>query len=282
MAYEPVSLDPVKVETFLTEVQHELQRERSLISTTLNNTGVPSGNIVHWPTMGQIGKPGPKSAAGLIPTSGYTTSRKTVAVTPEYNGVYEDDFDQVLVNFSVRQNIIKALRWSIDRWTDDKIISILDTATKEIDGSTGTITLAQVRGIVAYFDEQNVPGRDRFVAVSPGVFTDLMEIPQFANGDWTNAKEWADAGIDARRWLGMTWYAMNGLPKSGDVVSCFAYARMAVGWHLMDPGSSIKVDWIPERASWLLSYRVAGNGIILHEPGVVRLKVRDTVSSVVT
>lgn len=103
--------------------------------------------------------------------------------------------------------------------------------TQVIANSSLNLTLAKVRQAKLILDLNDVDPEDRYFWYSPtGMMNSLLKDTQVTSSDYNTVKALAEGGfpMDAT-WMGFKWRWSNLLPISGNIRSCIAYQKQAVG-----------------------------------------------------
>lgn len=93
-------------------------------------------------------------------------------------------------------------------------------------GGTG-LTVAKLRQIVRILDEGDVDPEDRCFVGSPIGKEDLLATTEVSSADFNTVRALASGQIDT--FLGMVFIWSTRLPKTGNIRSCFAWQRNAMG-----------------------------------------------------
>jgi len=174
-----------------------------------------------------------------------------------------DDFDKVKELANPESEFAMALVKSRERQLDDLVIGkatgdtggILGLATSvdEANESTGTValsaevtaagtgaqaiangsanmTLSKILDAKQLMDINDVDDEDRYFFYSPQAMRKMLSITEITNSDYNTIKALAGGGLPMDyKWCGFYWRMTTRLPKSGNIRSCIAVQKNAVG-----------------------------------------------------
>jgi hypothetical protein len=194
-----------------------------------------------------------------------------------------DDLQQFLFNFDARAEEASLIGEALGRRSDQLIIDALDasgTANVIAAGSRG-LTWDKVREIVYYFDSLAIPPEERTVAISAKAQQQLMASLQFTNSLYTNLDTIRDGNFNGKFAMGMNWVVIpnmdeGGLPITGNIRTCFAFHKQAVGMGIGREFSTI-IERVPNLDSWQALGKMFANAIAIDNRGVIEVNVDESV-----
>jgi hypothetical protein len=194
-----------------------------------------------------------------------------------------DDLQQFLFNFDSRAEEASLIGEALGRRSDQLIIDALDasgTANVIAAGSRG-LTWDKVREIVYYFDSLAIPPEERTVAISAKAQQQLMASLQFTNSLYTNLDTIRDGNFNGKFAMGMNWVVIpnmdeGGLPITGNIRTCFAFHKQAVGMGIGREFSTI-IERVPNLDSWQALGKMFANAIAIDNRGVIEVNVDESV-----
>lgn len=218
--------------------------------------------------------------AALVKTSKAPT--RNVIIKPEEWewGDWVGDIDMKKTGRDYMQQYEVAGATALHNTIDDIILGKFATGATDLTGTgdlaaAAALTKQKCQKIRASLAKAYVPLTECTVLVDPDGFNDLLNIPEFSDRDFVGDKEqlpWV--GAQMKRWLGMMWLEYEDLPRSGNVVTCYAYAKSAVGLiDIQKENMSLDMDWGggSGRRSWFMSGEISTNAGILHPAGVKKI-----------
>ena len=111
---------------------------------------------------------------------------------------------------------------------------------------------------------------DRFAVIGWKQWSDLLQLPEFANSEFAGPDELPWRGSQAKRWLGTLWMPHSGLPINNKVRNCFWYHRSAVG-HAIGQDVTIDITWHGERAAHFIASSMSQGAALIDARGVIAM-----------
>lgn len=170
----------------------------------------------------------------------------------------------------------------INRKIDDDIIAALDTATNDMGAAT-TASLELVTKAATILGDNTVDIEDEdemFALVSPGFRGELLQIPEFASGDYVEIKQLVGPARKFWRWAGFNWIVHPRLTGSvgaggtGASEKCYFYHRNSIGHGMDMDGLNSAVGYDEEQdysfarmSTFMASTKLQNKGIVqaLHD-----------------
>lgn len=194
-----------------------------------------------------------------------------------------DDVERFLVNFDERKEDAEAIAYAIGRRVDQLGIDALDasgTSNTIANGGTG-MTYAKVREIVKFFDDNAVPPEERYIAISAKAQEDLFNEDQFTSNFFTNLNSITTGSLHNVYTMSMKWKVIptmteGGLPKTGDIRSCFAWQKTSMG---IGYGKyfNTQIERVPEYDSWQILGKIFANAKAIDAPGIIKCDIDESV-----
>jgi hypothetical protein len=245
------------------------------MGSKLRNTVRTKGGIVGATTTFQkVGKgtASTKARHGKVPVMNIDHEPVECALHDYYAGDWVDRLDELKANIDEQKIVAKAGAYALGRKTDELIIAELDTSTTYAGTGADGLTKAKVLTAFEMLGGADVPDDgDRFAIVGWKQWSELLDIPEFANADYVGEDELPWKGTQAKRWLGALWMPHSGLSKNGNVRSCYWYHKTAVG-HAV--GAEVKTDvtWHGDRAAHFVNNMMSQGACLVDPAGVVSLR----------
>lgn len=194
-----------------------------------------------------------------------------------------DDIQRFLVNFDERQEDAEIVARALGRRSDQLIIDALNnsgTSNTIADGSAG-LTYAKVREVVKFFEDNAVPPEDRFFAISAKAQDDIFNVNQFTSSDFNNLNAVPNGSLNGNFVMGMNWIVIpsmdeGGLPKSGNIRSCFAWHKMAMGMGIGQSFTS-QIERVAHFDSFQILGKMYANATSIDSNGVVKCDIDESV-----
>lgn len=163
-------------------------------------------------------------------------SKVTCTLKPYRAATLIDDVEQWLVNFDERAEDAVLLAQAVGRRVDQVGINALaasGTANTIANGGEG-LTFPKVRAINKFFNKKAVPHNQRYIAITATAEDQIMSSLQFTNNQFTQLNAVTKGSLNGAFVMGMNWIVIpdmdeGGLPLSGNIRTCFAWNKMAMG-----------------------------------------------------
>ena len=204
-------------------------------------------------------------------------------VADYYAGDFIDKLDELKTNIDERAVISNAGAWALGRKTDELIITQLDAlgAGQNVTGAgdladTAGFTKAKVFMALEMLNNADVPDDgQRFAAVSPGAWTDLMLIDEFVRSDYVGQDlPYRQAMGGARDWLGVKWIRHSGLSLVAGDRQNYLYHKTALG-HAIGADVTADITWEGTRAAHWVNHMMSQGACRIDDTGVVRVIISE-------
>lgn len=205
------------------------------------------------------------------------TYEKTVVTMSAWSAAqYVDDIDATYIRFDERPPVAKALGYAEGRRRTqtvlDALIAALPTATIP-DGGTG-MTDAKLRQVARIFDSRAVPYGQRKLVVSATVYDQIRGLAIAQNKDFGETSAARSGQVPMVYGLDIIMVDdardEGGLPVASNIRRCYAFDKAAVALAI-GKESSLEINWVPERRSWLMERAFSCGAGILDPNCVLRV-----------
>lgn len=188
-----------------------------------------------------------------------TQSKRRANLRDFTAAVLIDDFDQIKTLTDPQSEFAQALAMARNRTLDDLVIGVASggvggaiglaptvdegaeststSALSSFDGGSHVIvnggtnlTMAKIRQTARVMNNQEVPDEERYFFYSAEGMDKLMSDSTVTSSDYNTIRALQGGGfpMDAT-WMGFKWRRSQRLPKSGNIRSCIALQKQAVG-----------------------------------------------------
>jgi Phage capsid protein len=265
-----LSIDQAFVKQFGEEVHQAFQRMGSKLRNTVRVKNGVRGSSTVFQKVGK-GSAATKARNAMVPVMNIEHEPVECQLLDFYAGDWIDQLDELKLNIDERQVLANAGAFALGRKTDELIISALDQTTNTAGAGTDGLTKAKVLTAFEMLGEVDVPDDgQRAAVIGWKQWSDLLEIPEFANADFVGPDELPWRGTQAKRWLGTIWLPHSGLPLGGNVRRCFWYHRSAIG-HAIGQEVMTDVTWHGDRAAHFVSNSMSQGACLIDEDGVIEM-----------
>lgn len=234
---------------------------------------------------------------GTVTAEQYAFQTAVVYQDPGYNKVdcsllpYRaptliDDLQQFLFNFDERKEDAELVAMALGRRSDQLIIDALDssgTSNTIANGGTG-LTYSKIREINKFFSSKAVPPQERFIAISATGEEQIMAALQFTDNRFTQLNSVTNGGLNGAFVMGMNWIVIpdmteGGLPLTGNIRSCFAWHKLAMGMGVGREFSTL-IERVPHLDSWQVLGKMFAGCVAVDNVGVIQCDIDESVDEV--
>ena len=268
---------------FDAEVKQAYQASRKLAGLTRERDAQGSSTI-KFPKLGSGVATVRTPMSDVVPLN-LAFSQATATMTDYIASEYSDIFNQSHVNFSERQELVTAVGNAIGRRMDQVVLDALTAASgtgtvaNSIGGSNTDLNVAKFRETARLMNKANVPAEDRCILIHANSLEALLAETQVTSADYSNVKALING--DVQHLLGMKVIVMGDMDEGGLVVdgsadrTLFAFHKSAIGLGTSMNQKS-RVDYIPEKTSFLVASMFSAGGIAIEANGIVKLTCRES------
>lgn len=271
------SVDVVFIEQFEREVHHAFQREGSKLRGLTREITNAQGYKVHFPKLGTISAT-TKARHQRVPIADAVHTRPAATIEDYYAAEMVDSLDQLKTNVMERQELARAITYSLGRQMDQVIVDDGIDQSSNTTTTVGKITLAKCQEVFTYLGNQDVPDDgNRFFAASPKGWADLMELTQFSDADYVPESELVFKGSanTAKRWFTFYVFTFSGLSKTGNTRSSAVWHKRAIGSaRQQDP--KVQIDWENLEQAWSIVGAIAIGATVIDSNGLYLVKHDET------
>jgi hypothetical protein len=268
---------------FDAEVKQAYQASRKLAGLTRERDAQGSSTI-KFPKLGSGVATVRTPMSDVVPLN-LAFSQATATMTDYIASEYSDIFNQSHVNFSERQELVTAVGNAIGRRMDQVVLDALTAASgtgtvaNSIGGSNTDLNVAKFRETARLMNKANVPAEDRCILIHANSLEALLAETQVTSADYSNVKALING--DVQHLLGMKVIVMGDMDEGGLVVdgsadrTLFAFHKSAIGLGTSMNQKS-RVDYIPEKTSFLVASMFSAGAIAIEADGIVKLTCRES------
>lgn len=254
----------------------------SLLGDTTQTVFDAVGDAYKWPIQGE-GLMVPRGAfQSLVPVSDLDYEQVTTTFDNWVNNLPVDIYQQSQLQINVLFSLGETHAKSAGRREDQTIISALSAATLPaaniIADDSKNISVAKIVKAASILDEQNVDPDDRVLIVTPSQIQALMAEETATNTLYVNNRVLMNGQIDTFmgfKIISLGTRAEGGIPKAGNIRSCFAWQKSALGRvYAIEP--TTEIEWSAAHQSWLTISRMRLGASALLPKGIVEIKCDET------
>jgi hypothetical protein len=270
-----VDINDAFVKQFESEVHMAYQRMGTKLRNTVRQKNNVKGSSTTFQKVGK-GSAGTKSRHGNVPVMSIDHTPVECALADFYAADYIDKLDELKINHDERNVVTQSAAAALGRKTDDLIITQLDaTSNAQVDGGTG-MTSGKINIVFEGMGNNDVPDDgERYFAISPGSWTDLLGITAFSSSDYVGSDDLPyKGGMVARRWMGFMFFTHSGLPLATTVRKNFAWHKNCIG-HASGAEVTTELNYIPEKVATLGTSYMSQGAVLIDTTGVYEVATVD-------
>ena len=265
------------------EVKQAYQASRKLSGLTRERDAGGS-STVKFPKLGSGVATVRTPMSDVVPLN-LAFSQATATMTDYIASEYSDLFNQSHVNFNERQELVQAVGNAIGRRMDQVVLDALTAASapgtvaNSIGGSNTDLNVAKFREAARLLNKGNVPAEDRCMLIHANSLEALLAETQVTSADYSNVKSLING--DVSHLLGFKVITMGDMDEGGLAVdgsadrTLFAFHKSAIGLGT-SMGQKSRVDYIPEKTSFLVASMFSAGAISVEDAGIVKLTCRES------
>lgn len=263
------TIDQAFITQFESDVHLAFQRMGSKLLNTVRKKDGVNGSTVRFPKLGK-GTATTKERHAEVVAMDLAHTYVEATLADYYAPEWIDKLDELKTNVDERMAYAESSAAACGRKADQIITTEMDNATNTEAVAGAGLTLAKVNTAFIQFGENDVPeDGNRYMAVSPESWTDLLAINEFSNADYVGADNLPyKGGMVAKRWLGFLVFPFSGLPIDGSSV------RSNICWHKRAIGCGVgqeittEINYVPTRVSNLVNAFLSLGAKIIDNDGL--------------
>jgi hypothetical protein len=264
------SIDQAFVKQFEREVHEAYQRQGSKLRHTIRVKNGVTGSSTVFQKVGQ-GSAATKARNGYVPVMNIEFATVEARLFDYYAGEWVDQLDELKTNIDERSVLANAGAFALGRKTDELVIAALGVSTQQAGTDADGLTKAKVLKAFEILGENDVPDDgQRFAIVGWKQWSELLNLPEFANSEFVGDGELPWKGTQAKMWLGTTWIPHSGLPVESTTRTCFWYHKSALG-HAIGQDVKTDISWHGDRAAHFVSSSMSQGAVMIEPKGVVKM-----------
>lgn len=274
------SISTAFVKQFESEVHVAFQRMGSKLRSLVRQKSNIKGQDTTFQKVGK-GTATSKTRHGLVPTMSLDHTQITVTLADYYAAEYVDKFDELKIQHDERGVVTQALAAAMGRKSDDLLITAAETTSNTVSevGTTGLVTSSartKIETVYEYFGNNDIPNDgQRYFAVSPGAFTDLLSQASYASSDYVQGEELPfKGGMLAKRWMSFMWFEHSGLNVTASIRNNLAFYKTALGFA---SGAEVQTEavWESQRHATFIKAAMSQGACLIDTTGVYKVQAYD-------
>lgn len=167
---------------------------------------------------------------------------------------------------------------NVDEAAETTSSSALPGGQQIANGGTG-LTLAKVLSAAEIMNGQDVDLDDRYFFYSAHAMTNLLNNTAVTSSDFNTIQALARGGFPMdQSWMGFRWRMSTRLPKAGNIRSCIAWQKNAIGGALAAvTEQDVRVMDAPHKwGNQQCIIKLSAGGVRIDDAGVVQIDIDET------
>lgn len=257
-------IDAAFVRQYESDVHMAYQRMGSKLANTIRKKTNVKGKSTTFQTVGR-GTASQKSRHGNVPTMNISHAPVECPLQDWYAADYIDDLDELKINHDEKMVQVESGAYALGRKQDEIILNAMATTTAT--QTVASIDQAAIDVVFAHMGDNDVPENDRYWAVSPQGWLDLMAIVAFTNADYIGPDDLPyKGGMTAKSFMGFTFFGHSGLPGAAAAKQTYAYHRSSTGSGSGKEISS-RMDFVAEKDSIFARNKMSMGAVLIDALG---------------
>lgn len=165
---------------------------------------------------------------------------------------------------------------TVDEGAETTSTASMPAAQKIANGGTG-LTFAKVNQTVEIFNSNDVDEEDRYFYVSPIGIRNLLNQTKATSADFVTLRAIQNGGFPMdHTYMGMFWRMSTLLPKTGNIRTCIACQKMAVG-AAFSAVKELEIDKaVHKNNSTQVLAKLSGNTVRIDDAGVISIDIDES------
>jgi hypothetical protein len=252
------------------------EERQSLLRSAVVTEAVIKGNTATFLVAGSGGATAvTRGVNGLIPARADDLNQLSATLAEWHDLVRKTGFNVFASQGDQRRIMQETTMAVINRKVDADIIAQLDAATVDT-GTTATASVSMVAKSLSALGTAEVPITEMdnmFGVITPAFWGYMMEMKEFASGEYVDVKMFNGSIRNMFRWFGVNWIVhpnLTGVATSTEL--CYLFHRNAIGHAVNTAGITSPVGYDEEQDySWARASVYMGSKL-LQNTGIVQMK----------
>jgi len=263
------------IRQFESDVHVAYQRMGTKLRNTIRRKVSVTGEDVRFQIYGK-GTASTKSRHGDVPVMNVAHTNVDCPMTDHYAAEYIDDLDLLKTNIDEKNLAAQAGAGALGRKTDSLITTAMDTTTSTIAHNSTGLVLVKIHEAFETLGNNDVPDDNmRFWVTSHAGWSDMMDITEFASGDYVTPEQLPFAhGMVAKRFHGFFMFAFSGLDVAANIRKTFAYHTTSMG-HGIGKDVSQDVTWQGQKQAHLVVNKMSQGSVLIDAAGIIEVSISE-------
>ena len=240
------------------------------------------GNTCQFRKVGQvIAQPTAYQATINMQDPGFSAATATLQKYCAGTGV--DTIQELTVNFDSKRELAMVVSMAIGRRNDQIILDAFDANPGSSIANGGTnMSYDKLREVLQFFEANAVPVSERYLAMSGNNLRALLDDDHITSRFYTSNDLVESGQANYKDLLGMNIRIIpdlteGGLPKSGNICSCFAWHKMSTGM-AVGQDMRVEVNYLPRETTWFVNGLFFAGATVIDNRGVFKIDCDESVN----
>lgn len=254
------------------------ESKQKLQNTSLERHGIV-GDSYQWSSHGNVDMHDRGPFGSVIPVTELAHDKLPMTFKDYALKLALDKGEQTLIQIDERQMHAQRHAAATGRRLDQWKIDALDASTGYlVVDDTKNLTVAKLIAARMKLLDNNAPEDGLMMLITPSQLKGLLSEDQVTSADYNTIRTLVNGEVDSFmgfRFIVLGSTTLTGLPKTGDIRTCFAWHKSAIGLG-MKMAPNIDVEYSGERRSHISTSSMIGNAIALENKGIVKIDCDET------
>lgn len=239
---DPITVETAFIEEFDAGVHREFAKTKVQMRHTVRQRPGVASQTVHFHKLSKNEKPKSKVRRAAVAPTDPTHTKVSVTPIKYYQQIRIDDYDELRTNVNLRDEYSQNMGEAFARLTDEIILNVaVPGAALKIDRTTGGINMDNVfKPLVWKWGNENIPGDDRYFAVSPLGYLQCLAISEFSKADYLPESQlpWGQSFSMSKMFMSFHVHTVVDMPITSTARSNLAYQRSMLGLAIQEEVST--------------------------------------------
>ena len=267
--------DPTYVSQYRSEQIATFEQRYSILRATCIQERVAKGNSAVFQVSGSGSAQAiVRGVNGLIPYYTTDNTQSTCTLVEAHAPFNRTSFNIFATQGDMKSVMHDEAIGTLNRHIDQKIITMLDTATNDT-GTSATASMDMVMKAQVILGNNNVPIEEEdnmFAVITPAFRAYLLQTTEFASGDYVDTKPLNGPVRRMWRWAGINWMLHTGLTgAASSTEDCYMFHKRSMGHAANAKEMQVVVGYNEEQDYTYARATLYHNAKLLQNSGVVNM-----------
>jgi hypothetical protein len=264
------------ISQFESEVHVAYQRMGSKLRNLVRQKNNINGSNTTFQKMSK-GNAVQKARHAEAPPMNVTHSTVNCTLGDWYAPDYVDKLDELKINIDERGVLASNGAYALGRKTDELITDVMTGSSNSTAHGSAGMTQAKINTVFESFGNNDIPDDgERYWAVSPAGWVDLLGLDAFANADYVGSGSLPyQGGMVAKQFMGFMFFGFSGLPLATADRDTYAWHKSAIG-HASGADVKSEINYIPEKVSHYINSMMSQGACLIDQTGLYEVHIDES------